>query len=123
MGLEIIKNKIYVGCGLTHAPEDFKTQVEATKEALQGSFDVLQFLGTTAGTAADVYQVDIVNNVGGCDAFLGIMDEPSWGLGYETREAILRGKPVLLVAHTDSKVTRLALGTPQFQPSVTFERY
>ncbi len=55
-------------------------------------------------------------------SFLGIMDEPSWGLGYETREALLRAKPTLLVAHIGSTVTRLALGAAHFT-DLRFERY
>lgn len=116
------KKKLYVGCGLTLAPQAFKDEVERTKDALGEDWEVMHFLGTTAGTEKDVYEVDIIRNVRGCDAFVGIMDEPSWGLGWEAREAVLQGKPVLLLAHTDSKVTRLALGVPHFEP-VTFRRY
>lgn len=78
------KKKLYVSCGLTLAPQEFKDKVERTKEKLGVDWDVMQFLGTTAGTEIDVYEVDINQNVGGCDAFVGVMDEPSWGLGYET---------------------------------------
>lgn len=116
------KKKLYVGCGLTLAPQQFKDEVERTKEELDEDWEVMQFLGTTAGTEVDVYQVDIVQNVGGCDAFVGIMDEPSWGLGYETHEAIDKGKPTLLVAHAASKITRLALGAPHFV-DISFRRY
>lgn len=118
------KKKLYVGCGLTLAPQEFKDQVEATKAALGADWEVMQFLGTTAGTAADVYRVDILENVGGCDAFLGIADEASFGLGFETREALERGKPVLLVASHASIVTRLALGAAEYYPDLmTVQRY
>lgn len=116
------KKKLYVGCGLTLAPQAFKDQVEELKEELAKDWEVMQFLGTKADTEVDVYQVDIIDNVGGCDAFLGIMDEPSWGLGYETREALLQAKPALLVAHVGSIVTRLALGATHFT-GLRFERY
>lgn len=116
------KKKLYVGCGLTLAPQAFKDAVERTKEALGEDWEVMHFLGTTAGKEKDVYEVDIIRNVRGCDAFVGIMDEPSWGLGWESREAVLQGKPVLLLAQQDSKVTRLALGAPHFE-QVTFRRY
>lgn len=114
--------KLYVGCGLTHAPQEFKDDVEALKDRLAEEWEVMQFLGTTAGTEIDVYQRDIVENVGECDAFLGIVDEPSWGLGWESREAVMLGKPALLVAHAASKVTRLALGAPHFV-DISFRRY
>ena len=116
------KKRLYVGCGLTLAPQAFIDQVEELKEELSKYWEVMQFLGTKAGTEVDVYQVDIINNVGGCDAFLGIMDEPSWGLGYETREALLQAKPTLLVAHVGSTVTRLALGATHFT-NLQFKRY
>ena len=116
------KKKLYVGCGLTLAPQEFKDEVERTKEELGRDWEVMQFLGTTAGTEVDVYEVDIIRNVGGCDAFVGVMDEPSWGLGWESREAVMQGKPTLLVAHAASKITRLALGAPHFV-DIGFRRY
>ena len=116
------KRKLYVGCGLTHAPLQFKDGVETLKDKLADEWEVMQFLGTTAGTEIDVYERDIVENVGGCDAFLGIMDEPSWGLGWESREAVMLGKPALLVADAASKITRLALGAPNFE-DIAFRRY
>lgn len=116
------KKKLYVGCGLTLASQEFKDEVERTKEALGIDWEVMQFLGTTAGTEVDVYDVDIIQNVGGCDAFVGVMDEPSWGLGWESREAVMLGKPTLLVAQAASKITRLALGAPHFV-DLNFQRY
>ncbi len=65
------KKKLYVGCGLTLAPQTFKDQVEELKEELSKDWEVMQFLGTKAGTEVDVYQVDIIDNVGGCDVFFG----------------------------------------------------
>ncbi len=116
------KKKLYVGCGLTLASQAFKDEVERTKEELARDWEIMQFLGTTAGTEVDVYEVDIVKNVGGCDAFVGVMDEPSWGLGWESREAVMLGKPALLVAQKDSKITRLALGATSFV-DIRFRRY
>jgi len=116
------KKKLYVGCGLTLAPQAFKDEVERTKQALSHDWEVMQFLGITAGTEVDVYETDIIRNVGGCDAFVGVMDEPSWGLGWESREAVMQGKPTLLVAHAASTITRLALGAPHYV-DMSFRRY
>jgi hypothetical protein len=122
-GLTVVeKKKLYVGCGLTLAPQEFKDEVEELKSELARDWDIMQFLGTTAGTEVDVYRVDILENVGGCDAFVGVMDEPSWGLGWESREAVLLQKPALLVANSTSKITRLALGAPHFT-DLQFRRY
>lgn len=121
---EHAKKRLYVGCGLTHAPHKFKDSVEKLKERLSEQWEVMQFLGLSAGTEIDVYRVDILENVGSCDAFLAIVDEPAWGLGWETREAVMRNKPTLLVAHTDSTITRLALALPHYFPNtVHVKRY
>ncbi len=115
--------QLYVGCGLTLASEAFKERVENLKDRLRDDWEVMEFLGVVAGTAADVYRVDILENVDGCDAFLGICDEPSIGLGWEMGRAALIQKPVLAVAHADSKVTRMVLGAPDFNQTMEFQRY
>ena len=117
------KKKLYVGCGLTLASEEFKNNVEELKKRLSDDYEIMQFLGLVAGNEEDVYQRDIIENVGGCDAFLGVCDEPSIGLGWELRESIVLGKPTLGVAHLGSKVTRLVLGAPAFNPNFSFRRY
>lgn len=117
------KKQLYVGCGLTQASDEFKQEVEDTKHALRDDWDVMQFLGLTAGTEVDVYRTDIIENVGSCAAFVAIVDEPSIGLGYELCRAAYLGKPVLAVAHKDSKITRLVLGAPSFHDNFEFRRY
>lgn len=118
------KKNLYVGCGLTQASEEFKSQVENLKDRLSDDWEIMQFLGLTAGDEKDVYQKDIIENVGGCDAFLGVCDEPSIGLGWELSAAVERlRKPSLGVAHTASKITRLILGAPGFNPNFSFRRY
>lgn len=115
--------KIYVGCSLTQAPNDFKQSVEWLKAGLRDAgYETLEFLGLTHGTARDVYEHDIHNCVGKCDFFLAICDLPSIGLGYELGTAVEKhGIPTLAVAHVDSKVTRLVLGVSH--PLFHFERY
>lgn len=117
------KPKLYVGCGLTLAPQEFKEGVEALKERLRDRWNVIEFLGLVAGTETDVYRQDIIRNVGGCEAFIGICDEPSTGLGWELSEASRLYKPSLAVAHAGSKVTRLVLGAPVFNPTLEFRTY
>jgi hypothetical protein len=117
------KPELYVGCGLTMASEDFRNSVEELKGRLSEDWEVMQFLGLGAAEPGDVYRKDILENVHGCDAFLGIADEPSWGLGWETREAAFLSKPTLLVAHVGSRITRLALDAPMFNQGMRFRRY
>jgi hypothetical protein len=114
--------KIYVGCALTHASDEFCFQVEKLKRIIARQHEVLEFLGTTAGTPTDVYRQDIRENASNCELFLGICDLPSIGLGYELSYAIeKRGIPVLAVAHRNAHITRLILGIDK--PSYTFGRY
>jgi hypothetical protein len=83
----------------------------------------MDFLGVTLGNEADVYRRDIIQNVRGCDAFLAVVDEPATALGYELCEANHLDKPVLAVAHTESKVSRLILGAVGFNANMAFRRY
>lgn len=122
-GLEVVKADLYVGCSLTHAPERFKEQVEDTKAALELDWNVLKFLGLGPAEPGQVYEQDIVKNVNSCEAFVAIIDEPSWGVGYECAKADARGIPVMLAHHADSKITRLATDTPLWVPNVVVVEY
>jgi len=123
--ISIVKNQLYVGCSLTYAPEEFKASVEATKAALrEDNWRVMEFLGLTAGTPDDVYNQDILTNVATCDGFVGIVDEPSIGLGWELGAAVMHyRKPSLALAHTDSRITRLVLGAPGHNLNLRFRTY
>jgi hypothetical protein len=104
--------KIYVGCSLTHAPEDFISKIIEFKKALsQNNYDVMEFLGLTEGTPLDVYNQDILQCVGKCDVFIAVCDYPSIGLGYEMAVAVEKlGIPVLGLIHKSTKLTRLVKG-------------
>jgi nucleoside 2-deoxyribosyltransferase len=116
--------KLYVGCALTDASEVFKQSVEQFKESLRKEgFEVFNFTGLMDGDPLKVYNWDIGHCVKNCDAFVAICDYPSLGLGYELNEAVRLKKPVLAIAQTDSKVTRLLLGAAEAEPNLQFERY
>src|SRR3990167_5160277 len=104
--------KIYVGCSLTQAPEQFIEEVENLKKILrQKGHKVFDFVGLVAGTPKDVYRWDIHHCVAECDLFIAICDYPSIGLGYELGVAVEKlGKRVLAIAHRNTKITRLVLG-------------
>lgn len=113
---------LYIGCALTHASEDFKSAVQALKDRLKESVNVLEFIGLVDGTAEDVYEHDINHCVRHCDLLVAICDQPSIGLGYELAVQVEdRKTPALAVAHEDAKVTRLVLGINQ--PNFEFCRY
>lgn len=115
-----MKKKIYIGCSLTHATEEFKSGIELLKNKLRSDYEILDFLGLTKGTPQDVYKWDI-NNVRTCDLFIADCTYPSTGLGMEIGAAIENDKPTLIVAHEDAKVTRIVLGITH--PKFTFHRY
>ena len=116
------KARVYIGCSLTHAPEDFKQAVENLKNSLRSNYDVMDFLGLQKGTVQDVYNWDIKQCVAKCDLFIAICDHASLGLGYELGAAIEAfNKPVLAVAHKDAYITRLVQGIDS--PLFSFERY
>ncbi len=117
--------KLYVGCGLTHAPETFRNSVDGFKKVLRSNgHEVFDFVGLVAGTEADVYNWDIGHCVARADLLIGVCDEPSIGLGWELAVAAEKLEiPVLATAHTDSKVTRLIHGAAEVLPNVQFASY
>ncbi len=117
-------SRIYVGCSLTQAPEEFRNSIEAFKDSLRDQgHEVFNFVGLQGGTEADVYNWDIQRCVRKCDVFVGVCDYPSIGLGWELAEAKNFGKPVLMLAHEQSQITRLALGAAVVEPNVHFTEY
>lgn len=116
--------KVYVGCALTHAPEEFKLLVQTFKESLiDNGIGVLDFLDLHTGDPAKVYRHDILYCVKNCDAFIAVCDYPAIGLGYELNEATRLKKPVLAVAHKDTLLTRLVPGAAKVEPNVSVLRY
>src|SRR3989344_928411 len=104
-----MKKKIYVGCSLTHAPDEFKTAIELLKKHLSQKYEILEFVGLVKGTAKDVFEWD-TKCVKECDMFLADCTHPGIGLGYELGVAVEKNKPILAVAHKDAKVSRVILG-------------
>lgn len=112
--------KIYIGCALTHAPQEYKDMIDSLKRILREKYEILDFIGLVNGTAQDVYKWD-TNCVKTCDYFIAECTYPSIGLGAELGTALEIGKPVLAVAHESAKVTRYVLGVTK--PDYTFARY
>ena len=118
--------KLYIGCSLTHAPEEFTDMVENLKVLLRKEYEVLDFLGlekdSPTSTPTDVYKWDIQKCVSMCDMFVSICDCPSIGLGYEMATALEKySKPILGLAMEKSKVSRLVIGIDH--PMYAFKYY
>lgn len=112
---QFLKNKIYVGCALTHASQDFRDSISIFKEWLRVNYEVLDFTGVLDGwtiLSTDIYTHDrhcVINS----DLFIAECSYPSTGLGYEIATAIENNKKLLLIAHRDALVTRMILGIPE----------
>lgn len=103
--------KLYIGCSLTHATEDFRKEIDSLKNSLRPDYDILDFLGLVSGSNEDVYMWDIHECIEKCDVFVAIVDYPAIGLGYELGTAIEKlSKPTLALAHENAKISRLILG-------------
>lgn len=116
-----MKKKLYIGCALTHLPEDkkedFLKMVDNVKKKLRNDFEILEFWSALSpehalsGTPQEVYIYDIKECLMKADYMLAICDYYGLGLGYEIATAVeRRGIPVLAAAHKDSKVSRLIRG-------------
>jgi len=115
--------RVYVGCGLTHAPPDFIQEVERFKRLLKTHCTVLDFMGISqTASPREIYEWDIHKCVMGSDLMIAIANYPSTGMGYEASTQIeLRRKPVLFLASATAKVSDLILDINH--PFVQFRRY
>ena len=118
------KKRLYVGCGLTNAPEEFIRCVIQLREDLRRDFEILDFwtpiiLGGEKNPAK-IVQFDI-EQLKASEVMLGICDHPSFGLGFETAHALWGSKKTLLVAHRDALISAFPLGLAN--PFYRFEFY
>lgn len=118
-----VKHNLYVGCGLTHAPEVFVGSVERLKKQLEFGWNIMEFLGLQGGSPEDVYRKDIEDNIRTCDAFLAIADFPSTGLGWELGVADEREVPALIVSHDGATVSRLLAGAGGVRDNICYKLY
>ncbi len=117
------KKTLYVAHRLTNAPLDFLMVLKALKTLLEKDYEILHFLGVNQGTAGDVYERDIIECVASADLVVGICDQESNGLGYEVGARVERyQKPMLTLAHNDTKLTRLLIGSADRNPHCHFLR-
>lgn len=112
--------KLYVGCSLLHASEEFRQDIEALKKDLEKDYKVLQFLGLGGGTAEEIYRHDI-DCVKSADIFVAECTYPSTGLGIELGTAIADKKPIIALAKEGAKVSGMVLGIDL--PNFSFHQY
>lgn len=105
------RHRLYVGCALQSAGDEYVLKIRALREELKEHFFVLEFLYPHPGTDQDVYRLDIQDHVANCDLMLAIGDLPSTGLGYELATAIeAHCRPVLILHKKGERLSRLIKG-------------
>lgn len=125
MAIKVIENSIYVGCGLTFAPAEFREEVFAFKDLLRPDYQILDFtwhLGKLA-QRLNVYNYD-TRLVRMCQMFVSIYDYPSTGLGIETQVAINQQKSTLGLVRVDRSASKIVrdIVDPQ-RPFFTIHTY
>ena len=113
-----IDQSVYVGCALTHAPQQFKDDIVAFKAGIRRYIHVLEFVGPTAGTPKDVYKTDI-RYAEEALLFVAVCDIPSIGLGMEIQARFHAKRPLLLLARDFSQVTRIVSGGAEVHAGIT----
>ena len=116
---------IYVGMALTDAPKEFrirfqdelKTQLRALPD-----IEVLDFVGLSGSTEEEVYTYDR-SCTEDCDLMVAICDYASLGLGMELVFRHMSGKPLMLFAHDEERVSRMVTGFAKHEghPYHTFQ--
>lgn len=122
--------RVYVGCALTHAPQDFKDGIELFKKRLREIewIEVLDFI-TPNSTLQNpdpghIYYNDIHECVGTAHVLVADICHASLGLGYELGTSAEKHKiPVLMYAPKNCRISQLPIGAAQRNDHVTFSRY
>ncbi len=127
--------KLYVGCGLTYAPQEYKDQIASFKNKLRSIewIEVLDFWNANSASngkqpdSHEIYCTDIHECVGNAHAMIGELSYPSTGLGWELATSIEKhGIRVLMCAHKDALVSHLPIGASLYdvnKRSTSFIRY
>ena len=95
---------VYVGCGLTDAPQEFTDQVGKLKENLREipHVRVLDFVGQDDTDPIEVRKNDL-SQVASCDLMVAICEFGSTGLGMEMQKAVAENKHILAFASTPDR--------------------
>ncbi|PSO46021.1 MAG: hypothetical protein BRC25_00100 [Parcubacteria group bacterium SW_6_46_9] len=92
---------VYIGCGLTDAPQEFIGQVGELKKTLDqvSHVRVLDFVGKGDTNSVEVRKRDL-SQVASCDLMVAICEFGSTGLGMEMQKAVAENKHILACAST-----------------------
>jgi nucleoside 2-deoxyribosyltransferase len=95
--------KIYVACGLTNSPPEFRQFILQFKEKLKVKYHILDFLSDPMDMNTDQQSLEYCQKIYhwdrdqiiDCDLVLAITDYASTGMGLEMGLAIHYNKPIL----------------------------
>ena len=111
-------SKIYLGCALSSASQEFKEQISEFRNALKEDFEILEFLSdplkiaeqsTDLELCQQIYEHDR-NCVLACDLMIAEVSYPSLGEGMELAFAVQNKKPIIAIANHNANVSRMILG-------------
>jgi hypothetical protein len=116
------KLRVYVGCGLTHAPKTFRNKIALFKEELRKIpwIVVLDFVSPASGSLPPdplgIYTHDIHGCVYTANAIIADLSYASTGLGWElgTSAEKLRIRTIMC-SKKNKIVSNLPLGAPRHQ--------
>jgi hypothetical protein len=124
------KVRVYIGCALTHASDEYKNQIHQFKKKLREVewIEVLDFWSKegVVPDPYDIYCTDIHDCVGTADAIVAELSNPSTGLGWELGVAVEKLKiRTIMLASSKSRVSHLPIGAPHHEQNghVTMHYY
>lgn len=103
------KIKVYIGCSLTHSPQDFKNKIDKFKSRLRKHVEILDFLGLNAPSAKVAFDWDI-SCVKNADLVIFDLTHESIGAGIEWGVAMQLNKPIITLAQKNTTVSRFPFG-------------
>lgn len=110
--------KIYLGCSLNNAPQEFREQISEFRQKLKQYFEVLEFFSNPVELNShqnnielcqQIYEYD-KNCVLSCDLMIAELSHPSLGLGMELAFAAMNNKPIFGIATQSASISRMILG-------------
>lgn len=119
--------KIYPAYALTNAPVQFRSDTERLRTLIAANrpeWEILGFYGLGASPSDGLVARTDITQVLRANLVCAISDVDSTGMGEEAGIRLALGLPILFLARTDWKRTRMVSGLPELWPDyVMFQRY